>query len=158
MCFVIDRLFPYERVATEDMMCWKLLHQRMGQASYLFKSPYRNYTYCFKYSNTVKQPDGFKFEFGETTIATTGLTEIIKKEIVKTIDKGFHSYSIRPYLEFDSMFYSEMWKGVGKCVIQMVIPKGAKYYYNSERNEFVSDELTYVKTIWKDGRLIKNIK
>lgn len=84
-----------------------------------------------KYLNNVNflsQYQEFPYKFGETYKTT------IKGDFI-SIDEGFHSYSCKPYSSHSGV------------TIYCKIPKGSKYYYNPEFNEYVSNQIIPIKVV-----------
>ena len=90
---------------------------------------------CFK----VLQRNGksliqdFKYDLSKTKIYS------VKKftHDDDSINQGFHSYS--------TLTQAKWRDGCGWFVKPFIIPKGTKYYYNKDREEYVSLAIKYVK-------------
>lgn len=111
MCFWIHEKYREAIIATKDIKCWK----RTFRTSLLnggFTSEIRN----------------FPYKFGETYKTT------IKGNLIM-INKGFHSYTHKPYARYCT------------CTIYCKIPKGSKYYYNPTRHEYVSNQIIPLKVV-----------
>ena len=111
MCFLIYFRYKEAIVATKDIRCWKKTYK-----SHLFNN---GFTSEFR---------GFSYKFGETYKTTI-------QKVLSTIDKGFHSYTYKPYSYYD------------ECVIYCKIPKGSVYYYNPHLGEYVSNQIIPLKVV-----------
>ena len=126
MCFIIDSLHQEEKIATEDIVCYKLLSNKN---LYYMQSPVQN----TKYWHRV-----FKRNF------------VIKKSKLilydsNAIEVGLHSYST--YDALISHWLYQDYKS-NRRIYNAVIPKGSHYYYDSVRNQYVSDTLkVFTKSI-----------
>lgn len=140
MCWVICDSLPVELVAETDIEVRKIMF-RIGEDSYL--SRYES----FPYSKG-------KYSLGKRLV----LNEECKATGLYFIDEGFHSYGEKceiilmshPLIYGYKVTYNNMINDDGLIpsfsdrileVIDCVIPKGARYYVNEEKDEYVSDEI-----------------
>lgn len=121
MCFYVDAENPVEMVAATDIPCFKvLLHDIMGAK----RAPVCCRFYYFR---------AFSLRRRRRVRSNLNTSEIEK---YGTIDEGLHSYST-----YDKAYKSSY----GYCVHRAYIPKGARYWYNSESEEYVSDRLVVTR-------------
>lgn len=139
MCWVICDSLPVELVAETDIEVRKIMF-RIGEDSYI--SRYMRFPY-----SKGKYSLGKRLVLNESK--ATGLY---------SIDEGFHSYGenceiilmSHPLIYGYKVTYNNMINDDGfipsfsdriLVVIDCVIPKGARYYVNEEKDEYVSDEI-----------------
>ena len=112
MCFYIHQQHQEPLVATEDIVCYKAFVEKDYP---VVKDKTKLYSivqlYPYDTDKRYALPEPLEIEDN-------------------TISKGFHSY-----LDKKSRFWLE------EIYIECYIPKGANYYYNPIRKEYVSDEL-----------------
>jgi len=111
MCFIIDKKHPKEKVAKKNITCYKSVYIKLCIIRAYY---FHNFIYKL---NKVYQTTGLKVQknnFGETFI-----------------NEGFHSYSNNKG-DIDICSINKV-----KCII----PKGSKYYYNSEHRQYVSNRI-----------------
>jgi hypothetical protein len=122
MCFYINSEHQKVKIATEDIICYKLLDNDIIDNSIII-SPYQ-YSIYFNSGNThpvIKRVDAFSFS----------------KYNSKEIERGLHSYS--------SLDMAKKYSQFGYSIHKAIIPKGTQYYYNPAHNEYVSLKLK----VWK---------
>ena len=135
MCFYLYPKYTGVKIAKRDKTCYKkgkyVAIRRNGKVFEHFQA---NVFYWFRYKPgvEVKMPDGEKLT----------VERLFNKNGV--INAGLHSYDrLTPRLK---MIMNQ--KGA-YAVGQFVIPKGANYYYNPCRHEYVSDRIKLVKFLYK---------
>jgi hypothetical protein len=111
MCFIVTNK---QKVATKDIVCYKVFNK--GAVSENKKSV-RSYWQNFKYD--------FGYEYWNTPLKTTDNNY--------KIEEGLHSYSTKRMAKYSG------WSGT--FILQCIIPKGSKYYYNHYKQEYVSDKI-----------------
>ena len=123
MCFTIHTSYSEPLIAEQDIKCYKnLSHYPKGD----IYSPYRSEQYFSKknkVSFTIKEVDYF---YIDTSF------------ILSYISEGLHSYSTSQRAKQDL----DKWDKTHLAII----PKGTKYYYNPEDNEYVSLKLKVYKS------------
>lgn len=142
MCFYIDKLHPEEQIATENITCYKILKPKQTKFDkFLHRKKivaplWDNYIYWV--ANKKTPAEILKKHIGELKIDCT---------INQRIEEGLHSIAtLDAAKSYRSEFLSyahhnpENWR-----IYEAYIPKGSKYYYNSEEKEYVSNEIV-VKT------------
>lgn len=125
MCFYIDSKYPDKQIAKRDITCYKVLWNSYRSA--------------------------FRFKLYE-------LDELYKVRIEKpyflsgiyTIDRGFHSYSNLKQAVQERVHIVKL-TNCSSCynkfalqefaIVKCIIPKDSEYYYNSERREYVSNQI-----------------
>ncbi|MFH1610529.1 MAG: hypothetical protein ABIA91_01435 [Patescibacteria group bacterium] len=125
MCFTVHHLHPKTKVAEKNIVCWKILYKRNN------KSPYHEFEYNLTKTNTITVK-------GAKNNRLTSLTKKRRYGYPK-IDAGLHSYSSYHKAHLNSRYFTE------RKIVQFIIPKGTKYYYNPYREEYVSLQLKYIK-------------
>ena len=114
MCFRIDSNYPKKLIATEDIVCYKILVPRGS-----WESPVQEATY----------------KIGKLKRSYIGWTT----RSMGVINHGLHSYS--------TLEVAKYYKNYGKVVFESIIPKGAKYFYNEQKAEYVSNKLIVKKQL-----------
>lgn len=117
MCFIIEESNSKERIAEENIECFKvLLPTNFGGTISAFRGhPYHINKFLFPCRKKVSEL-------------------IVEREMFSgIINEGLHSYSS---LQAAQERYSKPYN-----IFVAYIPKGAKYYYNSFDEEYVSTEL-----------------
>jgi hypothetical protein len=121
MCFYVDAENPVEMVAATDIPCFKVLKHDMRGA---ICAPIQH---CFFYFRSISL---------RRRRRVRSILNPSEVERYGTIDEGLHSYST-----YDKAYKSSY----GYCVHRAYIPKGARYWYNSESEEYVSDRLVVTR-------------
>jgi len=132
MCFFVHEDHPTVKIATKNIVCYKRLDVTDCHSSVIkinlktlssvrFKTPYR------------EEP----IHLDKKPLMTTSLDK--SRLRFNEIKQGLHSYSNKRV----ALQSSRTWE----VVVQCIIPKGASYYYNSWRKEYVSNQLQYTKKI-----------
>lgn len=125
MCFIVDENNPEQKIATEDIECYKTgyigLH---GFTSKWYGYKYLWNTKEFEKSLKVLEEDNCSYE-------DTIEEDLECKKCKKVIYNGYHSFSTITRAIFD-IVYSDY------CIIKCIIPKGSVYYYNQRYEEYVS--------------------
>jgi len=125
MCFHIDYTnHPKIKVAGCNIACYKtgrlqpitLISDNILVTKRKFISSVRDFYYNF---NEI-----YKTKFFSTEIKRGG------------INKGFHSYRSKPNV---GSYYNNI------IVVKCIIPKGTKYFYNSFKEEYVSEAIIIKK-------------
>jgi len=119
MCFIIDREYPEEMVADKDIPCFKILERCSGGS---LRAPiFVSFVYFSRFSFRSKRKVRSRLDLSDV-------------ERYGRIDVGLHSHSTKPKTEqYHDIF--------GAHVHDAYIPKGARYWYNPHRGEYVSDKL-----------------
>jgi hypothetical protein len=120
MCFYIHSEHQEVKIATKDIVCYKILQKTINNN---LTSPYQNALYFTK-ANThpvIKKVKAFSF----------------CKYNSNDIEAGLHSYSALHQARKTGKF--------GNNIHKAIIPKGTKYYYNPTYKQYVSLELK----VWK---------
>lgn len=116
MCFFIHNVHKKVKIAEKPIRCWKRFDKWKEK---------NKWTYCSPYKGT---------EYQKNTLYYAKLDRVKRVEVITArISKGIHSYSTRT----EARKYKE-WDEV---IIECTIPVGAKYYYNPEDEQYVSDHL-----------------
>ena len=116
MCFTIHEDNKERKIAREDIDCYKTMFRKMDiKGNIYFVSLYQS------------------FEYEKNLIYSVVLQEPFDKEIKDC----FHSYSddIIARLDIRLPYY------INFFVVRCTIPKGAEYYFNPIRREFVSNTI-----------------
>jgi len=121
MCFYVDENHTDLRIAKKDITCYKYMYFRGKK----WITPYQ----------------AFIYEPGILVTVNTGWRALNKRGCSQ-INKGLHSHSTRKEA-VHNMDSSE------HILIECIIPKGAKYFYSKENEEYVSNQLIAVKRIPK---------
>ena len=138
MCFVIQHRAgnKSKKTASKDITCYKVLEIRgFNHLPNIYLSPYYQMSYYFKKIKLYKVKN-FTYRISELGC-------------LKGIESGLHTYST---LDKAKLRLKVIVMEVGSpdarfVIVEMVIPKGTKYYYNSNVNEYVSLGLKYVGDI-----------
>jgi hypothetical protein len=111
MCFLIDTKYPSEKIAEQDIRCWKIV-LKMDDCC---RPQYKTWD-C-------------RYEKGKlaSKVSLTFTDEYIYE--------GYHSYSDR------ETALEELSTCVDACSVirRFVIPKGTTYYYNADKKQYVSE-------------------
>lgn len=138
MCFIIDKKHKKEKIASKNIICYKILEMKNIKIKGIFSSPYQKFIYNFK-------------EKTHYIANTNKLLKIDNQDYNNNIIiyNGLHSYSTIKNAELHknnlSLIYDDKVE-----IFECIIPKGTKYYYNSERKEYVSLELKFKKRLTFD--------
>lgn len=132
MCFYIDPKHPKAKIAKKDIECFKTLDEVEENNVLSYYSPYRYFEYIF----------GVIYHVNEFNLVGSRIFNTY------AIHKGLHSYSTLKRAKRKVFSYG--------VVCKTIIPKGATYYYNSERHEYVSTQLIVVVPILKAGKTYFN--
>lgn len=119
MCFRIHQDHPTIKTARKDIVCYKRFSRDFYKTNKIFKSPY----YDFKYE------PGERYYEDNFVNKTTSAINLNWTEL----GTGLHSYSSLQEAKW-SVYDSEI-------LVRCVIPEGAKYMYNPDRHEYISDYL-----------------
>ena len=117
MCFTIDENHRRRKTAKEDITCYKVLIDREYQHSNYY-SPYYGYKYVL--GKLVK-------------------SRLQRPDRHNDINKGLHSHS--------TLKNANVCRDYFDVIVTCTIPKGAKYYYNHIKEEYVSNRLIAVERI-----------
>jgi hypothetical protein len=127
MCFYIDKKnCPKAKIAEKDIKVYK----QMTIEGKRFISPCR----CFYYKPNKVYSSILDYDQSYFPLAITIIT-------------GFHSYST---LEKGRI---RQWSGV-IALCEFIIPKGSEYYYNSNKEEYVSNKIKWTGRVWRTDRWI----
>ena len=115
MCFEIHPDYPEALIAKRDILCYKVLNQNKLRDD--ISSPFQLDPYFSKSSQDIT------------------VTKTVKKiqRFDSAIYEGLHTFS--NYLR------TWEWSRDTFGVYFAIIPKGTKYYYNSNKKEYVSEKL-----------------
>lgn len=140
MCFYINPDNKEVKIADKDIPCWKVLKRRKCAKS--FRSPIHDHK-VFKKDVVNKKVELLPIFYNRPKIAGTipCANGGIIIHTLGVIDQGYHSYSKRSIatkawkneLRFD---FDYIYK-----IAKFIIPKGTKYYYNPDFNEYVSETI-----------------
>ena len=120
MCFMIDKKHKNAILAKKDVVCYKRFASKKAHPE----------IYAGLTDNILISPiKEYRYEMGETYVEDT------MKPFGKTIFAGLHSYKSEVMALRHANSYGD------EIVVACIIPKGAKYFYNSYDEEYVSDEL-----------------
>lgn len=111
MCFFIHPKHPKMKTAKRDIPCYK--EGFHYRKEFFYPKHFTNYQYDLGQLNKIE---------GKWPIQWRGWS-------VVEIYEGFHSYSNKKEL------YGSF------ANVKCIIPKGAHYFYNPERREYVSDQI-----------------
>ena len=123
MCFYIETTNKEMKVAEKNITCYKIVKRASERAKkFKYRSIYQNHPYGLGIKVKAK----------------------LYGPLFHEISRGLHSYSslkkmrtIRPKLLYPH----------DKIFLKCMIPKGANYYYNSTREEYVSNAIIPVKEL-----------
>ena len=125
MCFYIHKDYPKAMIAKKDIKVYKTL-MRDG-ADYI--APVYPMIYkagkLYKASMVKIKPDDYSEQ--------------------EVINEGLHSFST---------FTAGLYEAQGRKLFLFIIPKGSKYYYNSDCEEYVSNKIIWTGKIWRTDRWI----
>ena len=127
MCFVIHKDHPKAKVAEKDIKVYKVLENNRGRLI----STYQYFKYNPKqlyHSKIVIEPWREKL----------------------LIDEGLHSFSSLKGV--DDHISCCAWEA---CVCEFIIPKGSEYYYNPDKQEYVSDQTYWTGRVYRTDRWIE---
>ena len=117
MCFYKHPKHPQPKVAKQNIPCYKVLSKTDNE--YTLTSLVRGYKY-----NLNVLYKRYPHQLGKDFVEGT-----------RTIDKGFHSYTTAKQLKYNTHL------NPSRVVIKCYIPKGAKYWLNPKKHEFVSNQI-----------------
>lgn len=123
MCFKILKNYTKRQIAKENIICYKILQASIwvDMNPIRFISMFRHFSYelNFEYTSPLK------------------IDRINHSEV----HLGFHSYS--------TLDKAKKIFGGSRVftLVECIIPSGAKYYYNPDRCEYVSDKIIINKVI-----------
>lgn len=120
MCFYIHNKHKEQKAATKDILCYKVLN---GLGKKTFYSPFRVKRY------DLSPGKSFKSKL------------VIPYEGAAYINVGLHSYTVAK----KARAIRKNWDD-GK-IMQFVIPKGTRYYFNPAKKEYVSAAIKFKKII-----------
>ena len=126
MCFYVKK-YQRKLVATEAITCYKIVkdHDEYG----VFISQFRNFLYKL---NTL-----YHSKIGVRNIKSA---DINNRGYNHVINEGLHSYST-----YEKAVFRMFWRY--EVICEAIIPKGAEYYYNNKREEYVSNKLILTKEL-----------
>lgn len=120
MCFFIHEKHPTEKIAEEDIICYKIVRDDL-------QSLYCRFQYC--YNGLYTDPESLKpFEHYDT------------------IFRGYHSYSNEEAVNINFKD-NVLVKIIPSIIVKCIIPKGAHYYYNPRRCEYISNQIKIIKKV-----------
>ena len=126
MCFYIQKGNVRPKIAKKDITCYKVFDNGAhgNQHGTFIRSLYQFFSYKI----------GIKYELD-------GYINPIKDLYTNNsiIEVGLHSYTCLKHAEEKSIRLS--WFNGRCCVYKCIIPKGSTYYINTERKEYVSDQI-----------------
>lgn len=135
MCFNVYK--GKELIANKDIECFKFLRKDVGQRR--LHAPYI---------------DEFYYDFKKIYFLNKPLV-IIRRKNNKLIFEGFHSYinkddsKIKALLKKKSTGYRARAYPIDIPVL-CIIPKGSKYYRNTDDGEYVSDSIIIKEILYKN--------
>ena len=121
MCFCLHQKYPNEKIATKDIVCYKVLKSTIVSTLLESMFYFKVYELNKLYKTILDKPKETFLVFGY-------------------ISKGFHSYSNKREA-FKKRLNNDCY------VVKGIIPKGSKYYYNPDRHEYVSNQIILQEVI-----------
>jgi hypothetical protein len=137
MCFTIHKDYKKPIIAEEDIKCYKLVAPaKYSGISYLLSHKMWETHFFSRYHQ-------FLYEIGRTYEMEQDLWE--EKEVYITTERkryGFHSYTspVSPMLHRDHD-QEEI------ILMEFVIPQGSEFYYDPEREEYISNKIQCIRYI-----------
>jgi len=147
MCFHIHRRHREEKIASRDITCYKkltiefysltnkpIIISKESLPTIKFRTPFRDAPVSL-YKSPLK----------------TAIIKVVPSPFTleNRIENGLHSYSsIRKAM---SATYKR------EVIVKCTIPKGSKYYYNPENQEYVSNQLQYSIQLRNKSKMMFNI-
>ena len=131
MCFYIDSKYPNKQIAKRDITCYKVLWNDYKSAFH-----FKLYKLNKLYKVRIEKP----YFWHDTYL----------------IDQGFHSYSSLKQAIKERVYnvklvnycsYSNRFTLQKFVIVKCMIPKDSEYYYNSERREYVSNQIVIKERI-----------
>jgi len=123
MCFTISQSYPNEMIASNRIPCYKVLYRRYYGT--IVAPVYSATVYFGRFFPLWRKKIQSAIEFGLST---------------NKIEAGLHSFSTYPMAHSAAASFAGLWGGQYETY-RAYIPKGARYWYNPHRGEYVSDKL-----------------
>jgi len=138
MCFIVQKTRPNAKIATRDIVCYKVVMEDGGRLTpyyYWFTLPSDQYSLRTITYKMNKNNKSIKLTLKKPTFVFNTSLETPKDS--KIIYEGYHSYAtLFKAKEFcKTAIYSN------SIVVRSIIPEGTEYYYNSDREEYVSENI-----------------
>lgn len=122
MCFYISKKHPNKKIATKNITCYKILNGNF--TSYYHGLPYKAHLLV---TSKIGKPKKYW------------------PSIYEQIEKGLHSYSSVSSCinkRWGVYFYAK-----DLIIVKCIIPAGSEYYYNEQREEYVSNQIIMVEEV-----------
>ena len=133
MCFYIHNDHKEVKIATETITCYKRV-KKAGSINFGDnKSYFKKKGWCL---NTLLSV----YQYMPYRVKTLYEVNVRFPKNKFTISKGLHSYS--------TLKHTKWARDSFEIILECKIPKGAKYFYNPERNEYVSNQLRTVRIVY----------
>lgn len=120
MCFKVHYAHTDFKIAKKNIICYKIGY---GDQDY-FVSLGRHYIY----KRNVPTPKVALKKY--------------KSPLYEAIDEGYHSFSDLSYV-VDILIQNKITEFASLRIGKFIIPKGAKFYYNPEEKEYVSNTIIF---------------
>lgn len=148
MCFTIHDNHKEITKSNEDITCYKVMVEYVTQPI-IYKSIYQSFEYeqGYIYHTKIGNP---QYSNKLYSVAYLYDQETHKRKI-DSINEGFHSYSTfeEAYNNLDICPFNfengPMIKS--KSIVQCIIPKGSKFYYNPDEKQYVSERIKIEQTV-----------
>lgn len=127
MCFFIHSKHPGEKITKQDITCYKT-----------FDSDARSQNQYGKYVRSMHR--SFNYKIG-VLYELDGYMNVIYNWFWnrKVIDVGLHSHTNLNSAKIDALNDG--------LIYECIIPKGSRYYYNPQTEEYVSDQIIIKKLV-----------
>lgn len=130
MCFYVDKKDLNPKIADKDIICYKVIKQ-IPDSAYYVKSSFNQYIYRIGQLNVLIKL---------VVIEIPELFSEKENDVFYVIEEGYHSYS-NVMTAVDNYFPRQ------ESLIECTIPVGTEYYYNEDRNEYVSSNIILNKLL-----------
>jgi hypothetical protein len=124
MCFYLEEIGQKPTKAEEPIKCWKIIIRMLDKADVVYP-PY--YT----------EKAGYQVGELVSSLLANGA-----EDVDLTIEEGLHSYESWEIAREHFDMINATCGHKGSCeIVPFIIPKGAMYFYNKYRGEYVSDKI-----------------
>lgn len=126
MCFNISKKYPKALTAEHEIICYKVMTKKYVSIHQDFK---------YELDNLYKT----NFAINPYGLLTSGIDNGVGYlQFGPVINDGFHSFESR-----NKAYRNRMTHGYPSILetVTCIIPKGAKYYYNPDTEEYVSNQI-----------------
>jgi len=131
MCFYVQSKNKDPKIAKRDIVCYKIFRTNDIKTKHVL-SLYQDFKYRY---GVLYELDGYINPITRNKSWGKGKEQII--------EVGLHSYSSKRQAQKEINGYFVGRRKIYECTI----PKGSTYYYNSDRKEYVSDQIIINKQI-----------